>query len=209
MAEELDGDELDELDGDDNMPLGAEAFSADEEGQEEPGSETCKVCETCDEDCPVSAAGSQTCAEPRSPASWQRNPIAGTLALKGQSQPAEAAVQPGATAGTHAAAPPAATAAPQDATAGTLAPKDQSQPPDTAALTKGTRRLDWNLGAFDDYLASVTEVDVQQLLKLESFCHASLGPGSVIIIPPGYTMVEKTLGFTCLGVKKEFYPQLC
>ena len=94
-----------------------------------------------------------------------------------------------------------------EATSGTLAPKDQSQPLDTAALTKGTKSLGWDFGQIDDYLASATEADVQQLLKLESCCHASLGLGSVIIIPCGYTMVEKTMGLTCLGVKRNLIPK--
>ena len=43
-------------------------------------------------------------------------------------------------------------------------------------------------------------------LALDGFRHGTVGPGSVLIIPDGYMIVEKTLGLSSLGLKRNLFP---
>ena len=58
----------------------------------------------------------------------------------------------------------------------------------------------------DNLLQTATGKDIDKLFALPSFCHGSLGPGTVLIIPPGYVILEKSLGLTCFAMKRNLMP---
>ena len=114
-----------------------------------------------------------------------------------------------------AASPRAASEAPaaiEAADAGADAPekkeeenKKEKEPPVTptkADLVKNS----FQFSVVDDFVQNAANKAVQSLLDTPSFFHCTVGPGCILVVPPGFILAEKTLGLTSMGIKRNIVP---
>jgi hypothetical protein len=64
----------------------------------------------------------------------------------------------------------------------------------------------FNFKELDDFLEEVSGDRIKELLLLPSFSHGTFGAGSMLLVPPGFTIMEKTLGLTSFGIKRSLFP---
>lgn len=58
----------------------------------------------------------------------------------------------------------------------------------------------------DQAMQIATGDTITQLFKLEGFRHGTFGPGSMLLLPPGYVIMEKALGLSSLCIKRNLIP---
>jgi hypothetical protein len=64
----------------------------------------------------------------------------------------------------------------------------------------------YNFKELDDFLEDAAGDHIKDLMCLPSFCHSTFGAGSMLLLPPGWTVMEKTLGLTSFGIKRSLFP---
>jgi hypothetical protein len=64
----------------------------------------------------------------------------------------------------------------------------------------------FNFEELDDFLEDASGDLIKDLIGLPSFCHSTFGAGSMLLVPPGFTVMEKTLGLISFGIKRSLFP---
>lgn len=61
--------------------------------------------------------------------------------------------------------------------------------------------------AIDNFLAGAKGADIQKLMALPSFSHVTMAPGDVMVVPAGYTVLDKVMGMPSFGLKRVLCPR--